>query len=107
MKITFTFRHMDSSQQIKDHTEAKLARLARYEDQELSIHAIFGMEKYHKLVEFTAHSNGHDFVSHETADDMFEAIDLAADKLERQFKREKTKRKHHKGLQGSTPHSIG
>lgn len=107
MKINFTFRHMDSSQEIKDHTLAKLERLSRYEDQELSIHAIFSFEKFHKLVEFTANSNGHAFVSHEKADDMFEAIDLAADKLERQFKREKTKRKHHKGLQGSIPHTIG
>ena len=27
MKITFTFRHMDSSSDLKDHTEAKLERL--------------------------------------------------------------------------------
>jgi ribosome-associated translation inhibitor RaiA len=38
---------------------------------------------------------------------MFEAIDLAADKLDRQFSRDKSKRKHHKGHQGSTPHEIG
>jgi putative sigma-54 modulation protein len=107
MKVNFTFRHMDSSQQLKDHTLAKLERLQRYEDQELSIHAIFSIEKFHKMVEFTAHSFGHTFVSHDMADDMFEAIDLAADKLDRQFKREKTKRKHHKGLQGSTPQTIG
>ena len=107
MKVNFTFRHMDSSQQLKDHTLAKLERLQRYEDQELSIHAIFSIEKFHKMVEFTAHSFGHTFVSHETTEDMFEAIDLAADKLDRQFKRDKTKRKHHKGHQGSTPHVIG
>ena len=106
MKVNFTFRHMDSSQQVKDHTVAKLERLSRYEEQELSIHATFEIEKYHKNVEFTAHSNGHTFVSHESAEDMFEAIDLAADKLDRQFRREKTKRKHHKGLQGSTPNTI-
>ena len=107
MKVNFTFRHMDSSQRIKDHTRAKLERLQRYEDQELSIHAIFSIEKFHKTVEFTANSKGHTFVSHETADDMFEAIDLAADKLDRQFSRDKSKRKHHKGHQGSIPQEIG
>lgn len=107
MKVNFTFRHIDSSERIKEHTTAKLQRLERYEDQELSVHAIFSMEKFRKTVEFTANSNGHTFVSHETADDMFEAIDLAADKLDRQFNREKSKRKHHKGLQGSTSHEIG
>jgi len=107
MKITFTFRHMDSNQELRDHTSAKLERLERYEDQELSIHAIFSTEKFHRKVEFTAHSNGHDFVSHESADDMFEAIDLAADKLDRQFRREETQRKHHTGQQGAAPHTIG
>ena len=81
MKVNFTFRHMDSSERIKDHTTAKLQRLQRYEDRELAINAIFSIEKFHKTVEFTANSNGHTFVSHETADDMFEAIDLAADKF--------------------------
>ncbi len=107
MKVNFTFRHMDSSQQLKDHTLAKLDRLARYEEQELSVHAIFSVEKFNKTVEFTANSNGHTFVSHETAEDMFEAIDVAADKLDRQLNRDKSKRKHHKGHQGSTPHVIG
>ena len=107
MKVNFTFRQMDSSQRLKDHTIAKLQRLTRYEEHELSIHTTFSVEKFNKTVEFTANSNGHTFVSHETAEDMFEAIDLATDKLDRQFNREKTKRKHHKGLQGSTPHTIG
>ena len=107
MKVNFTFRHMDSSERIKAHTTAKLQRLERYEEQELSINAIFSIEKFHKTAEFTANSNGHTFVSHETADDMFEAIDLAADKLDRQFSRDKSKRKHPKGHQGSTPHEIG
>ncbi len=107
MKVNFTFRHMDSTQELKDHTVEKLQRLTRYEDQEISVHAIFSIEKFNKTVEFTANSNGHTFVSHDTSEDMFEAIDVAVDKLNRQLNRSKSKRKHHKGLQGSTPDIIG
>ena len=107
MKVNFTFRQMDSTEALKNHTLEKLERLKRYEDQELTVNAIFSIEKFNKTVEFTANGNGHTFVSHETSEDMYESIDLAVDKLNRQLNRVKTKRKHHKGLQGTTPDVIG
>jgi putative sigma-54 modulation protein len=107
MKISFTFRHMDSSEDLKLYAQDKLQRLSRYEDRELAVHVTFSVEKFNKTVEFQAVGNGHTFVSHETREDMYEALDLAVDKLDRQLNREKEKRKHHKGQQGSTPESIG
>lgn len=107
MKVHFTFRHMDSSQELKDHTVDKLARLSRYEEREMTVHAIFSVEKHARNVEFTLNGTGHQFVSHESAEDMYEAIDVAVDKLDRQLNKDKEKRKHHKGLQGSTPQVIG
>jgi ribosomal subunit interface protein len=97
---------MDSTQDLKDHTVEKLKRLTRFESQEMSIHTVFSVEKFHKTVEFSVNTNGHTFVAHDTANDMYEAIDLAFDKLDRQLSRDKSKRKHHKGLQGSTPNVI-
>ncbi len=107
MKISFTFRHMDSTEDLKTFATEKLARLSRYEDRELAVHVTFSVEKFNKTVELQAIGNGHTFVAHDTREDMFEAIDLAIDKLDRQMNRDKTKRKHHKGHQGSTPEVIG
>ncbi|MCB9727620.1 MAG: ribosome-associated translation inhibitor RaiA [Deltaproteobacteria bacterium] len=107
MKTSFTFRHMDSTEALKNHTLDKLQRLSRYEDHELDIHAIYSVEKRHMTVEFTVTGNSHTFVCRETREDMYEAIDLAVDKLDRQLRRDKTRRKHHKGNQGSTPELIG
>ena len=103
MKVTHTFRHMDGSCAIKEHMQQKLAGLSRYEDHELSIHAIYSVERFNRYVEVTAHGAGHTFVAHETAEDMYEAIDLVVDKLDRQLSKEKSKRKHHKGNQRSMP----
>ena len=107
MKISFTFRHMDSTEDLKTVAQDKLGRLSRYEDRELAILVTFSVEKFNKTVELQAIGNGNTFVAHETREDMFEALDLAVDKLDRQLNRDKTKRKHHKGNQGSTPDVIG
>jgi ribosome-associated translation inhibitor RaiA len=46
------------------------------------------------------------FVVSETRTDLFEAIDVAVDRLDQVLSRDKAKRKHHKGGQGSTPHEM-
>ncbi len=103
MKISYTFRQMDSSEGLKEHTASKIERLGRFEDREMSVHVIFSLEKFHKTVEFQVSSSSGTFVSSETREDMYEAIDLAMDKLDRQLSRDKAKRKHHKGQQPATP----
>lgn len=108
MKITYTFRQMDSSEGLKEHTAAKLQRLTRFEDREMAVNVTFQLEnKFQRFVEFQCSGSHGTFVSSESAEDMYEAIDLAVDKLDRQLSREKSKRKHHKGQQPATPHQIG
>jgi putative sigma-54 modulation protein len=86
---------MDASNGLKEHTAHKLERITRFEDRELSVHVTFGSEKHHKLVEFQVNGAHGTFVSSEKRDDLYEAIDLAVDKLDRQLSREKSKRKNH------------
>jgi len=107
MKVNFTFRHMDSTEALKAHTEDKLERLKRFEETELNVHVIFEVEKLNKTVEFTVTSKGHTFVVSETRGDMYEAIDIGVDKLNRQISRDKSRRKHHKGHQGAVSEYIG
>ena len=107
MKVHFTFRHMDSTEALKAHTKEKLERLKRFEETELDVHVIFEVEKFHKTVEFTVTSKGQTFVVSETRGDMYEAIDIGVDKLNRQVSRDKSRRKHHKGHQGAVSEYIG
>jgi ribosomal subunit interface protein len=97
MKINFTFRHMDASDRIRNHTAEKLERLERFEDRELTIDAVFSAEKFHRTAEFKVHGDHGTVVMSETREDMFEAIDVAVDRLDHMLAREKDKRKHHKG----------
>jgi len=97
MRINFTFRHMDSSEALKDHATGKLGRLERFEDREMSIETVFSVEKFQKTAEFRVSGAHGTFMQTETREDMFEAIDVAVDKLDRQLSRAKDRRKDHKG----------
>ena len=107
MRINYSFRQMDSSEAIKSHASAKLQRLERFEDQEMAIESTFSVVKFQKTAEFKVTGANGTFLQTETREDMFEAIDVAVDKLDRQLSRAKAKRKHHKGNQAATPHEIG
>jgi len=97
---------MDASDRAKTHTSEKLERLARFEDREMAIDVVFSAEKFEVEAEFkVTGAHGH-FVVTETRTDLFEAIDVAVDKLDQVLSRDKAKRKHHKGNQGTTPHDL-
>lgn len=106
MKITYTFRHMDASEHLKEHAAEKLARLERFEDREMSVDTVFTTEKHQKTVEFKVAGAHGTFVLTETRDDMKEAVDVAVDRLDQMMARDKAKRKHHKGHQSTTPHEL-
>ncbi|MFT7580707.1 MAG: putative sigma-54 modulation protein [Myxococcota bacterium] len=107
MRINFTFRHMDSSEAVKSHATAKLKKLERFEDRQMSIESVFWVEKkFQKHVEFKVNGTHGTFLQTETREDMREAIDIAVDKLDRQLARAKDKAKHHKGHQSTTPRVL-
>ena len=106
MKITYTFRHMDASDRAKAHTAEKLERLQRFEDREMAVDVVFTTHKFEVSAEFKLTGAHGSFVVIETRADLFEAIDVAVDKLDQVLSRDKAKRKHHKGNQGTTPHEY-
>jgi len=106
MKITYTFRHMDTNDSVKEPAGQQLLRLERFEDREMTIDTVFATDKYQKSVEFRVGGAHGTFVLTETRDDMYEAIDVAIDKLDLMLSRDKAKRKHHKGHTPTTPHEL-
>lgn len=103
MQINFTFRHMDASEAIKTHVANKLARFGRYEDREMAVDTTFRVEKLNKTAEFRVIGAHGTILQTETRGDLYEAIDVAIDKLDRQLSRAKSRRKNKKGLQATTP----
>lgn len=86
MNISITFRHMDSSEAIKRYAGGKLAKLQRFLRQPMSGRVTVSIDKFKHVVEARISSGGEHLEAHEKSNDMYAAIDLVMDKLERQIR---------------------
>jgi putative sigma-54 modulation protein len=98
MQYSVTFRHMEPSDHLKEYGREKLARLEKFLDSVLDAEAIFTVEKFRHKAEVVLTSNSLKIKAEEETDDMYSALDLVVDKLEKQIKRHREKLKgHNKG----------
>jgi putative sigma-54 modulation protein len=97
LETTFTFRNIDSTDALKDHTLDKLSRLDKYLVKPASAHVIFNLEGAQHVAEITVNIKGGRFVGVGTSNDMYTSIDGAVDKIKKQISRTKERVKGHKG----------
>ncbi len=97
MKISYTFRDMDSSQALKDLADEKLPRkLGPFMTPAADLHVIVEMEgKLHKI-ELTLKDKNLKTGAAAESDDMYKSLAQAMDKLERQLRRHKERRTEHR-----------
>lgn len=96
MQLLITARHMELTEALKDHVRNKIERLNKYVDDIIEASAILSVEKYRHSAEITLKVNGMTFNSVDMTENMYTSIDRVIDKLERQLKKFKGKRKGHK-----------
>ena len=101
MQIAVTFRHMESSDAVRSYVEEKLAKVKKYVEEPIDAQVVLSVQKkINHRAEVTMVAKGLTMKSAEEKDDMYAAIDLMVDKIERQLKRYKEKLKRHKGSTG-------
>ncbi len=91
MEITYHFHNLETSDAMKDYAAKKIEKLAGHFHSFLSAIVRFRTEKINQMIELTLNGDGIQFIATETAPDMYEAIDLAEKKLEKQLKKHKDK----------------
>jgi putative sigma-54 modulation protein len=90
MEIQTTARHFDLTPELREYSESKLRRLARYFDQIHEGTITITKEKFRYLAEINVRvGGGADLVSREETPDVYSSIDGAIDRLERQVRRHK------------------
>lgn len=97
MQLNITFRHMDSSDFLKEYAKEKVERVNKYLDRAGEAHVVLGTERHLHHADITIHSGRWVLRGKEKSEDMYASIDLAMDKIERQLRRYKEKLKHHHG----------
>lgn len=102
MQLSVTFRHMESTDALRDYAEEKVERIKKYFPDPLKAHVVLICDRGYNHtadVMITLH-NGLAIKGIETTEDMYSSIDLVMAKIERQVRRYKEKIRSHKGSEG-------
>lgn len=96
MQISVTFRNTDSKETLRQYVQDKISKMDRYLDSPVEANVVLSVEKHRHLAEVTLLANRITINAQEETEDMFSAIDLVMDKVERQILKYKEKIKRHK-----------
>lgn len=95
MQSTITGRHIEVTPALKDYVDSKFERLERHHEPPTSAQVILTVEKLSHKAEGILHVAGETVYAEATEQDMYAAIDMLADKLDRQLRRHKERRTDH------------
>jgi len=92
MNLNVSGHHLAVTPAIRSYVQSKLERVARHFDHVIDAHVILTVDKLRQKAEVTLHVRGKDLHCECEENDLYAAIDLLADKLDRQVLRYKDKR---------------
>jgi putative sigma-54 modulation protein len=91
MNLSISGDHLDVTPALRDYVNAKLDRIRRHFDQMISVSVCLSVEKLRHKARITLHARGKDLHAESTENNLYAAIDLLADKLDRQVRKLKDK----------------
>jgi len=104
VRLSVTGRHIEITDSMKQYAEDKARKLTKFYDRIGDIEVVVDRESAQFRVEMLIRTDHrHTFVGQVGAGDFYEAIDLVADKLERQLKKHKEKHRNRKHSTKSSP----
>jgi putative sigma-54 modulation protein len=92
MNLSVSGHHLEVTAAIRTYVHSKLERVMRHFDHVIDAHVILTVDKQRQKAEVTLHVRGKDLHCECEDADLYAAIDLLADKLDRQVLRYKDKR---------------
>ncbi len=91
MEISVTFRHTEPVESLRMYAEEKVSKVKKFLDVPLEAHIVLSVEKFRHQADVTVMLNGTRIKAVEETGDMYSAIDMVMDKLERQVRRHLSK----------------
>jgi putative sigma-54 modulation protein len=92
MNLNVSGHHLEVTPAIRSYVSAKLERVKRHFDHVIDAHVILSVDKLRQKAEVTLHVRGKDIHCACEEQDLYAAIDLMADKLDRQVIKYKDRR---------------
>ncbi len=97
MQVMVTFRHVEPSEGLRSYAEEKVQRVHKFLRNPIDAHVTLTVEKQRHIAEVQVNASHLKITATEETADLYAAIDLAMDKVERQIKKHSEKHKEHKG----------
>jgi len=98
MNLQISGHHLEITPALRDYVTGKLERVTRHFDHVIDVSVILSVEKLKQKAEVTVHLAGKDIYVESIDEDLYAAIDMLADKLDRQVQKHKQKlQDHHRG----------
>jgi putative sigma-54 modulation protein len=100
MNLTISGHHLDVTPALREYVLTKLERVTRHFDQVVDINVVLCVEKLsekerRQRAEVTVHLKGKDLYAEQASEDLYAAIDMLVDKLDRQVCRHKDRVQDH------------
>lgn len=95
MNLTVSGHHVVVTPAIRSYVQAKIERVTRHFDHVIDINVILSVQKLVQKAEVTVHVRGRDIHAETDNVDLYAAIDLLVDKLDRQIIRYKDRVRAH------------
>jgi putative sigma-54 modulation protein len=96
MNLNLTGHHLEITPAIRAYVIAKLERVNRHFDHVIDVSVVLSVDKLRQKVEANVHVRGKDIHAESIEPDMYAAIDMLADKLDRQVVKYKELLKDHR-----------
>ena len=108
MKVQITARHVEVAPGLRSFMEARVAKLDKFIDGITDVHVIVSAEKFRQIAELKVHGRGGVYLTAtEESDDLKASFQLAVDKVQKQARRQSSKRIDRKRRAGAPPETEG
>lgn len=102
MQTSVTFKNIDPSDPLKDYIQDKLNRLDKLLDNPAEANVVLSIQKHRHIAEVNISGDRLNIIGKEDTNDMYSAIDMVLDKLEKQIKKSKQKIKGHRNTRSKS-----
>ena len=106
MNVQLTGLHLEVTPALRDYVTSKLTRISNHFDHVIDVKVTLSVEKLAQKVEATLHVPGNDLHAACTDENMYSAIDMLTDKLDRQVLKHKEKNSDHHKSNGAVKHQV-
>ena len=97
MQLNISGHHIDITDALRNYAQEKIQKLERHYDHITNAHLVLSVEKMRQRAEATIHVSGAELFADADSEDLYAAIDMLIDKLDRQIikHKEKAADRHH------------